>query len=97
VNDKARTEKMSVTLPKQLVSEIRSLASSEEITALFTDALEHHLLLRKQTIALTAGFGAWKKERHPDLVTPEDTTAYVRAIREADKDRLAGLGDINGE
>lgn len=94
---KGKTEKMSVTLPKELAGEIRSIASHGEISSLFTEALQHYLAYRKQKIALEKGFGAWKNESHPDLATPEDSTAYVRAIREADSERLARLGGISAK
>ena len=92
---KARTEKMSVTLPKELASEIRAVASQGEISSFFTEALEHYIAYFKQKIALEKGFGAWKDTSHPDLTTPEDSAAYVRAIREADRERrqrLEGAG-----
>ena len=94
---KAKTEKMSVTLPKKLAGEIRSVASQGEISSFFTEALEHYMAYRKQTIALEKGFGAWRNESHPDLVTPEDSTAYVRAVREADKEGLTRLGGVSAK
>jgi hypothetical protein len=89
---KARTEKMSVTLPKELAGEIRSNTPKGEISSFFTEALEHYIAYRKQKIAMEKGFGAWKNASHPDLATPEESTAYVRAIRKADSERLARLG-----
>ena len=94
---KAKTEKMSVTLPRELVSEIRAVTSRGEISSFFTEALEHYLAYRKQTIALRKGFGAWKDENHPELKTPGDSTAYVRDIRETDKDRLSRVGGASAE
>lgn len=94
---KAKTEKMSVTLPKKLASEIRSVASQGEISSFFTEALEHYLAYRKQTIALEKGFGAWKNENHPDLTTPEDSTAYVRDIREIGNERLTKVGGVSAK
>jgi len=94
---KAKTEKMSVTLPKKLAGEIRSVASQGEISSFFTEALEHYMAYRKQTIALEKGFGAWRNESHPDLATPEDSTAYVRAVREADNERLTQLGGVSAK
>ena len=94
---KGKTEKMSVTLPKELAGEIRSIASRGEISSFFTEALEHYLAYCKQKIALEKGFGAWKNEGHPDLATPEDSTAYVRAIREADRERLERLGGVSAK
>jgi len=84
---KAKTEKMSVTLPKELVGEIRSIVSRGEISSFFTEALEHYFAYRKQKVALEKGFGAWKNDNHPDMATPEDSTAYVCAIREAGRER----------
>ena len=94
---KAKTEKMSVTLPKKLAGEIRSVASQGEISSFFTEALEHYLAYRKQKIALEKGFGAWKSESHPELATPEDSTAYVRSIREADSERLERLEGVRAK
>jgi hypothetical protein len=97
VGGKAKTEKMSVTLPKELAGEIRSIASQGEISAFFTEALEHYIAYRKQRIALEKGFGAWKDKHHPDLATPDDSTAYVRAIREADRERQQRLEGISAK
>jgi len=89
---KNRTEKMSVTLPGKLAGEIRSIAAQGEISAFFTEALEHYLVYRKQAEAFKKGFGAWSDDNHPELATPEDSAAFVRAGREADKKRLFKTG-----
>ena len=89
---RGKTEKVSVTLPKELAGEIRSIVSQGEVSSFFAEALEHYLAFRKQKIALDKGYSAWKSESHPDLATPEDSTAYVRTVREADSERLARLG-----
>lgn len=89
---RGKTEKMSVTLPEELAGEIRSTVSQGEVSAFFTEALEHYLAYRKQKIALEKGFGAWKNREHPDLATPRDSTAYVRSLREADRERQKRLG-----
>ena len=89
---RGKTEKVSVTLPKELAGEIRSIVSQGEVSSFFAEALEHYLAFCKQKIALDKGYGAWKSESHPDLATPEDSTAYVRTVREADSERLARLG-----
>jgi Arc/MetJ-type ribon-helix-helix transcriptional regulator len=97
VGKKGKTEKVSVTLPKELAGEIRSIVSPGEVSSFFTEALEHYLAYRKQKLALEKGFGAWKDERHPDLKTPQDSTNYVRHTREADKRRQEQLGGIIAE
>jgi len=94
---KARTEKMSVTLPRELAGAIRSIASRGEISSFFTEALEHYIAYYKQNIALEKGFGAWKTEGHPDLATTEDSIAYVRAIRDGDRARQERLGGVRAE
>lgn len=94
---RGKTEKVSVTLPKELVGEIRSIAPQGEVSSFFTEALEHYLAYRKQKVALEKGFGAWKGESHPDLATPEDSTAYVRSIREVDRERLERLGGVRAK
>lgn len=94
---RGKTEKMSVTLPKELAGEIRSIVSQGEVSSFFTEALAHYLAYRKQKIALEKGFGAWKSKNHPDLKTPEDSTAYVHSLREADKKRLESLGGVNAK
>jgi Arc/MetJ-type ribon-helix-helix transcriptional regulator len=91
---RGKTEKVSVTLPRELAGEIRSMVSQGEVSSFFTEALEHYLAYRKQKLALEKGFGAWKDESHPDLATPQESTAYVQNIREADKKRLGRLGGI---
>lgn len=94
---KGKTEKISVTIPEELAGEIRSLVPHGEVSSFFTEALEHYLSYRKQKNALEAGFGAWKDRRHPDLKTPLDSTAYVRALRAADRERLKRLSDGDAE
>ncbi|OGN92600.1 MAG: hypothetical protein A2Z75_03520 [Chloroflexi bacterium RBG_13_50_10] len=92
MNRRGKTEKVSVTLPREVIEEIRAIVSQGEVSSFFTEALEHYLAYRKQKVALEKGFGAWKNKHHPELATPEDSRAYVRALREADKERLARLG-----
>ena len=89
---RGKTEKVSVTIPKELAGEIRALVSQGEVSSFFAEALQHYLAYRRQKVALEKGFGAWRNESHPDLTTPEDTVTYVRSIRAADTERLARLG-----
>ncbi len=93
MNRRGKTEKVSVTLPRELAEEIRSTVSQGEVSSFFTEALKHYLAYHKQRVALERGFGAWKDENHPDLNTPEDSTRYVRRLREAHTRRLESLGD----
>lgn len=94
---RGKTEKVSVTLPRELAGEIRSIVSQGEVSAFFTEALEHYLAYRKQKVALEKGFGAWKDKNHPDLSTSHDSTAYVHSLREADRERQARLRGVVAE
>jgi hypothetical protein len=94
---RAITEKMSVTLPRELASEIRSISSKGEISAFFTEALEHYIAYRKQKIALEKGFGAWSDKNHPELATPEDSKAYVYSIRAIDRERQQRLEGVDAK
>ena len=92
-----KTEKVSVTLPSRLVAEVRRLVPQGEVSAFFTEAVELYLARRRQLAALQKGFGAWKTKTHPDLATPEDSTAYIRSIREAGGEQTAQLGHSDGK
>ncbi len=91
---RGKTEKVSVTLPRELAGEIRSIVSQGQVSSFFTEALEHYLAYHKQKMALEKGFGVWKDESHPDLNTPQDSTSYVHSTRKTDKKRLERLGGI---
>lgn len=92
---RSKTEKVSVTIPRELAGEIRSIVSQGEVSSFFTEALEHYLAYRKQKIALQQGFGAWQDDGHPELTTAQDTSIYIRDLREADRKRLERLGGID--
>ena len=92
MSGRGKTEKVSVTIPRELAGEIRSVVPQGEVSSFFTEALESYLARRKQQQALESGFGAWKDTDHPELKTPRDASSYVRRIRKTDKERLASLG-----
>ncbi|MEK7282062.1 MAG: hypothetical protein AAB037_06925 [Chloroflexota bacterium] len=91
---RGKTEKVSVTLPRELAGEIRSIVPQGEVSSFFAEALGHYLAYRKQKVAIEKGFGAWKDESHPDLNTPQDSTAHIHSIREADKKRIERLRGV---
>jgi hypothetical protein len=77
---RGKTEKITVTLPRELAGEIRSIVAQGQVSSFFTEALAHYLAFRKQEEALEKGFGAWSDQSHTDLNTPQDSTSYVRNI-----------------
>lgn len=92
-----KTEKISVTLPRDLAGKIRLMVPQGEVSSFFTEALEHYLAHMKQKIALKKGFGAWNNMNHPELNTPQDSITYVNSVREADNKRLKKVGEINAK
>lgn len=86
-----KMEKLSVTLPTELVHEIRSAVPQGEVSSFLAEAAKEHLVRRKLHHALEVGYGAWSDEKHPELTSPEDSVAFVRELREQDKDRLSYL------
>jgi hypothetical protein len=87
----AKTEKLSITVPKELASRLREMVPQGKISSFIADALEYKLQMERQRIGLEIGRGAWKDEDHPDLMTPEDTQRFIREIRDRDLERLERL------
>lgn len=92
-----RTEKLSITIPQELASEVRRLVPPGEVSAFVTQAVRESMARLRLREALDKGFGAWSDEKHPELMTPEDSIAYVNALRSADLRRIADRASGNGE
>jgi metal-responsive CopG/Arc/MetJ family transcriptional regulator len=84
-------EKISVTLPADLMKEIRSIVPEKGISKFLTEAVGERLAKYKLDQALKEGYGAWSSEKHPELKTPEDSIALVQELREKDDERLSHL------
>ena len=95
--NREKTEKLSVTVPREMAEQIRASAPPGEMSAFFTEAARRYLIYHRQRMALEKGFGAWKTENHSELMSPEHSTAYIRSLREAGKERLAQLGGRGGK
>ena len=92
-----KMEKLSITLPKELASELRAMVPHGKLSAFLTEAVQFQLAYQRQKAALKIGFGAWKAKNHPDLKIPADSTAYVNALRALDEERLARFEGDGGE
>ena len=80
----AKMEKLSVTLPAELVHEIRSVVPQGEVSSFLAQAAKEHLAKRKLRHALEVGYGAWSDKEHPELANFEDSVGFVRELREQD-------------
>ncbi|MFQ5794926.1 MAG: hypothetical protein ACE5JP_07740 [Candidatus Bipolaricaulia bacterium] len=91
-----QTEKLSITLPADVVRELRELVEKGKVSAFLAEALRIHLARYRQRQGLEAGYGAWKAEDHPDLLTPEATVQYVDRLRKLDEERIRSLIEGDG-
>ena len=85
------TKKVSVTLPDDLVEQVRVHIKFGEFSSFCAVALRNHLAHYRQREGLTRSFGIWKDENHPDLSSSKDASGYVRKIRKTDTERLSRL------
>jgi len=87
------TRKISVTLPGELVEQVRVHVKVGEFSSFCAAALRNHLAYSQQRKGLNSSFGIWKGVDHPDLASSRDVTRYVRKLRKQDADRLSRLVD----
>lgn len=87
----ARTEKLSITVPKELASQLRELVPPGEVSAFISEALSQYVRWQKQRQAIEKYAGIWKDEDYPEFKTPEDTQKWLRELRSHDEERTKRL------
>jgi len=85
------TKKVSVTLPDDLVEQVRVHVKAGEFSSFCAVALRNHLAHYRQRDGLAHSFGIWTDENHPDLSSHKDASSYVRKLRKTDTERLSRL------
>jgi hypothetical protein len=85
------TRKISITLPDELVEQVRVHVKVGEFSSFCATALRNHLAHYRQHEGLAHSFGIWKDADHPDLTSPADATNYVRKLRKTDAKRLSRM------
>lgn len=85
------TRKVSVTLPDELVEQVRVHIKVGEFSSFCAAALRNHLAHYRQREGLSHSFGIWKDADHPDLTSSRDATNYVRKLRKSDANRLSRM------
>lgn len=69
------------TLPADLLAELRRTVPKGEQSRVVSQALRNELKRLRFRKSLDSSFGAWKKERHPELA--RGTRRFVRVLRKS--------------
>jgi Arc/MetJ-type ribon-helix-helix transcriptional regulator len=75
-----------VALPKKLVDEIDRLVGRGKRNAFIAEAVEEKLGRERLGRALAATAGMLDRDSYPEWATPEDVSAWVRALRSVGRD-----------
>ena len=73
-----------MTLPADVVTELRELAPPEGLSGFVAEAIRERLERVRLEDALAAGFGAWQADDDPQLATPEAVSKHVHNRRRLD-------------
>jgi Arc/MetJ-type ribon-helix-helix transcriptional regulator len=71
------------TLPEELLEELKRAVPRGEQSRVVGEALRSELKRIKFRKSLEASFGAWTKERHPELA--RGTRRFVRSLRRSSR------------
>jgi len=74
-----RTVKVSISLPEDLVVEMKRLTSN--LSAFVAEGMRWHVARVRAERALRGSAGAWEAGNHPDLADLDDVERYVEVIR----------------
>lgn len=71
------------TLPAELLEELKQTVPKGEQSRVVGEALRNELKRIRFRKSLDLSFGAWRKERHPELAL--GTRRFVRSLRKTDR------------
>jgi hypothetical protein len=91
MNKTGGTKKVSITLPDDLIEQVRAHVRNGEFSSFCAIALSNHLAHYRQRTNLTHSYGIWQDENHPDLSSPKAVSGYVKKLRKADAERQSRL------
>lgn len=91
MNKMGSTKKVSITLPDDLIEQVRVHVRNGEFSSFCAIALRNHLAHYRQRTNLTHSYGAWQDEGHADLSSPKAVSNYVRGLRKADAGRQSRI------
>ena len=75
------SQKITVTLPKALLTRLREHVPARQRSRFILEALEERLALEEQIVALEETAGAWSEQNHPEMRTDEDIDRWLGKLR----------------
>lgn len=76
-----KTERINVTLPRDLLDEIDRVAGTRRRSAFLAEAAREKLARLRFDQAAAHAFGAWRDEDHPELATDADVRRFLEQVR----------------
>jgi post-segregation antitoxin (ccd killing protein) len=74
-----KTVKVSVTLPEDLVREMKRL--TDNLSGFVAAGMREYVERVRAERALSGSAGAWEAGEHPELASLDDVEGYVAAVR----------------
>ena len=84
--------KTRITLPEEIVKEVDEIAGRENRQMFIENSIRNQLSHARAFLAMTEQFKKFPMKPPPWFSTPEKTTAWVRATRDNDQEKLRELG-----
>lgn len=75
-------KKVTVTLPKHLLKRLDELVPNRKRSSFIGEAIEEHLNLVEQAVALEEAAGLWSEAHHPELSSDEAIDAWLKDLRQ---------------
>jgi hypothetical protein len=74
-------QKVTVTLPKQLVERLNEIIPQRQRSRFIAEAIQEQLITLEQSIAIEEAAGLWKDEDYPHLRTEADIDRWLAELR----------------
>lgn len=75
------TQKITITLPKRVLTRLNELVPARKRSSFISDALEERLAIEEQVIALEESAGAWTDAAHPDMIDDAAIDRWLETLR----------------
>ena len=75
------TQKITVTLPKTLITTLDQVVSSRQRSKFIEDAIRQQLALQAQIEAVEESAGSWGDESYPELANDVAIDAWLGQVR----------------